>query len=453
MGDDDVGELSGAGAGAPRARGTRVGCCLRVRVCWAFVLVLVLLACAGVGAVPLLRPLYEERPCLAAATLQAGEQVTCAPTRLDARVVVTVDRRAGMGAWRLAADRVPFAPHMRRTAHRGAAVVHGTHARAELALFLLRGSTLAADVAANRTVRVLVLTDAQHDAFLRAPAHPHPRAEAAFVGTAVTNFSYHVSGPSPGEQIHFVVCADVDGGVDGATRTATIARTETDAATSTGTKTDTDDATNTDPTSDDDMLSTPPAFVQWMLRVEHQVVDTARVGEGDACAFGDDCAACTFELGSRHALLAPRTLIVAGERDGAAEGVHVVQITLAYRRAVAVGATVGVGVALLLAAAVLACVCCVWDAEGVQRHRDRALARRLLARRVRFGRSTLGRVEPYDASSSDEKDEINSSLVSSQDPLLVASEEGCSAGTYGTTEYERSGALQDDEWSSSTIIN
>ena len=56
----------------PRAPGTRVCRCFRVRVCWAFVLLLVALACAGVGALPLLLPLYEDRTCLEAATLQAG---------------------------------------------------------------------------------------------------------------------------------------------------------------------------------------------------------------------------------------------------------------------------------------------------------------------------------------------------------------------------------------------
>ena len=389
---------------ALRAPGTRVGYCLRVRVCWAFVLLLVLLVCAGVGALPLLLPLYEDRMCLEATTLQAGEQVVCATTRLDARAVVTVDRRDGMGAWRFAADRVPYAAAPHTAAYSGAGVVHGTAARAELELFLLRGSTLAADVAANQTVRVHVMTDRQYDAFVRAPAQAHPRAEAAFVGTAVTNFSHRVA--APGEQLHFVVSAADCAG--------------------------------------DACLA--PAFVQWAVRAEHRAVDTAQAGADAACAFARDRATCTFDLGAAGTLRAPRALIVAGEvpRGGAA-GTHVVQITLAYSRAVAVVATLGAYVALLLAAGAVCLACCVWDAEGVQRHRDRALNRRMLARRVRFGRNSLRRIEPYDAYLPPRLAHAASPRVldadydgtgapdPSQEPLLGASGV-CSTTTYGSTE-------------------
>ena len=406
----------------PRAPGTRVCRCFRVRVCWAFVLLLVALACAGVGALPLLLPLYEDRTCLEAATLQAGEQVACATTRLDARAVVTVDRRDGMGAWRFAADRVPYAAAPRTATHTGAGVVHGAAVRAELVLFLLRGSTLAADVAANETVRVLVMTDAQHDAFVRAPAQPHPRAEAVFVGTAVTNFTHRVAGPGPGAQLHFVVTGASSAG---AARPAAAARPQSPAP--------------------------APAFVQWTVRAAHRVVDVAQAQAGTdaACAFARDRATCAFDLGAAGALLAPRALLVAGAAQPAgAGGVHVVQITLAYSRAVAVGATLAAYVALLLAAAGVCLACCMWDAERVQRHRDRALHARLFARRVRFGRNSLRRIEPYDAYLPprlahadtdrgslvlDDDYDGSSADASAHAPLLGASGVG-SSGTYDATE-------------------
>ena len=345
----------------PRRRGTRVGYCFRVRVCWAFLVLLGVLVLAAFVAALLLVRLYHPRECTGSVVVRPGEQAVCRTTRFDELVSISTDDTASMTAWYIAEDALEYLPERQAREDNGTALLNGTASTAEAMFYVLEGSTLAADVGANATVRMMFMDTEQYDSFWENPGGKESALEEV-VGRATTNFTLEAHSDG---QVVFVVANQR--GCDSSCLTRT----------------------------------------RWTVHELNVLVNTSGVAPQDTCNLTRSRTTCSFALNRSSGLFSPPAVIVVGNHQrssnssnstGVGASPHVVRVMVSVSSTIAVVATLVVYVVLLLATVGVFACCCAWDAQSVQRRRDKLHNRRMLARkRVRFGKKSMRRVEPYDA--------------------------------------------------------